>query len=195
LFCGKRLDRWDNPVIFGRRRRGAKEGSFGMERAKGPSSSSYGSWSSFTQVQRGLPVVLALVFCSALPAAATLGGSAGKLELDRTALHLAAPQVKTVPGYRYEVFPSKDLQVTQFINPATNLVFGVSWRGSRAPDLLVLLGFDPSKIPGAHITLHYSFVKTPTLIVETGGRMGWYLGRAVRTDLMPAGVKQSQVLP
>jgi hypothetical protein len=135
------------------------------------------------------------VFCVGSPAFATLGGSAGRIELDRMALHLGTIQTKAVHGYRYEVLASKDLRVTEYINPTTNIVFGVAWRGSRMPKFSVLLGSLPAEAISARTSLHTLVIHGHSLILEAIVSAGSNIGRAVRTDLMPTGVAPSEVMP
>lgn len=146
--------------------------------------------------QRGF--VLLILFCFPSRANARLGGAEGQIEQDRIALHFTQKaQTQTQALYRYNVFSSPDLVVKEYVNPKNKLVFGVSWRGSRMPDLRVLLGFDPATLKGSGgiRSLHYRRVQTQTLLVEIESHTGFYVGHAIRTDLLPSGVSPSEVAP
>ena len=143
-----------------------------------------------------LPLAVACLFVSTA-AMATLGKPEAQIAKVASGLNLKKVETQTSQGYRLDVLSSHDLTVKEYVNPKTKLVFGVAWNGTRMPDLRLLLGFDPATLKGkgAYQPLHYSIVKTPTVLLEMGGRMGLYAGRVIRTDLLPAGVKPSEVAP
>ncbi len=142
-------------------------------------------------------ILLSLLLCFPDVAVATLGKAEEQIEQDRVAMHLATTRTELIHGYRCTTLFSRDLGLKEYTNPATKVVFGVAWSGSRMPDLLELLGFDPQKIQGKAIyrSLRYTRIQTDSVLVEMGGRMGAYGGRAIRIDLMPRGVQTSEVVP
>ena len=130
-------------------------------------------------------------------ASATLGQAESGVLQDLGPLSVEKSEPGTGRGYRFIQLSSKDLVVKEYINPGTTVVFGVTWNGARMPDLGRILGFDPAKLqaPGAYRSLHHTRIRTPTLVLEIAGRMGFYIGRAVRIDLLPSGVSESEVAP
>jgi Protein of unknown function (DUF2844) len=149
---------------------------------------------------RGAWVYLALaVACLVVSdaAMATLGTREDQIAKVASGLNLKKVETQSSHGYSVNILSSNDLTVKEYVNPKTKLVFGVTWHGTRMPDLQLLLGFDPATLKGkgAYQPLHYSIIKTPTVTLEMGGRMGLYAGRAIRTDLLPAGAKPSEVAP
>jgi hypothetical protein len=142
-------------------------------------------------------VFLALLLCLSGAGRATLGEREEQIANDRVALHLEKTETKSLDRYQYQILSSNDLEVKEYINPTTNVIFGVTWRGRQMPDLLVLLGFDPSVIKGPNVyrSLRYSRIETPTIILEMQGRPGLYFGRAVRLDALPSNVSPSEVVP
>jgi hypothetical protein len=143
-----------------------------------------------------LPLAVVCLFVSTT-AMATLGKPEDQIAKVASGLKLQKAETQSSHGYRVSVLSSPDLTVKEYVNPKTKLVFGVTWRGTRMPDLELLLGFDPATLKGkgAYQPLHYSTIKTPTVTLEMGGRMGLYAGRVIRTDLLPAGVKPTEVAP
>lgn len=142
-------------------------------------------------------VCAALVFWSAGVARAQLGQPVQGSDRQLALLHLQKAEARTANGYRYTVLSSDDLVVKQFVNPATNNVFGTTWTGKRMPSLIALLGLDPYKLSGAEVTrsLHATQIRTGRLSVEIIAALGHFEGRAVRTDLLPRGVSASVVTP
>ena len=129
---------------------------------------------------------------------AQLGQGEGQIIQDESKLGLRRTKTEEVAQrYLYHVLSSPGLVVKEYVDPKTRVVFAVSWRGTQMPDLLVLLGFDPAKLksPSAGHSLHQSRIQTSTLLYESGGHMGFYLGRAIRTDLLPRDVAQTEVVP
>jgi hypothetical protein len=147
----------------------------------------------------GIAIVSAVLVVLACPLSAspTLGKSEASVERDKLLLPTEQIRVVTGTGYRCRVLSSEKLTVKEYVNPATKVVFGVSWSGTQAPPLKQLLGFDPSTLKGIQTlrSLHFARIVTSNLIFEMSAIMGHYSGRAVRTDLLPKGVKAEQVVP
>lgn len=142
-----------------------------------------------------LPLTIVLFLQSF--AGATLGKPQEQIAKVGAGLHLEKSETQSAHGYSVRILSSSDLTVKEYVNPTTKVVFGVTWRGTRMPDLKLLLGFDPATLrqKGAYQPLHHSTIETPTLQLEMGGHVGLYLGRAIRRDLVPAGVDAAEVKP
>jgi len=140
---------------------------------------------------------IALIFLGAGAARAQLGQSVQRPDRQLQLQRLQKSETRTADKYRYMQLSSDDLVVKQFVNPTTNSVFGVTWKGRRMPSLMSLLGFDPYTISGPGVTrsLHATHIQTDMLSVEIIAVMGRYQGRAVRADLVPQGVSASVVTP
>jgi hypothetical protein len=140
-----------------------------------------------------LPILLSL---SARVASATLGHPESEIAGDQKSMQLSASRAGRERGYRFVSMSSPDFTVKQYVNPQTKVVFGVTWRGSRPPDFGILLGFDPAKVEGPRVyrSLRFAHIENSTLLLEFGGVPGTYVGRAVRLDLLPAGVSATEVM-
>jgi hypothetical protein len=78
---------------------------------------------------------------------------------------------------------------------STGRIFAYTWQGPTMPDLRALLGpYDASYRSGATANLaagrelHAARVARPDVVVESGGQMRSYVGRAWLPDALPAGV-------
>ena len=98
-------------------------------------------------------------------------------------------EFRTATGISVREYLSKD-----------GMVFAVSWTGPVPPDLEQLLGvhftsYAAALAAVAHPGIHRSLrVESPGLIVELGGHLRAYVGRAYLAALMPAGVRAAEVL-
>jgi hypothetical protein len=78
---------------------------------------------------------------------------------------------------------------------STGQIFAYTWQGPTMPDLPALLGpYETSYRAGASASLngerdlHASRVARPDVVVESGGQMRSYVGRAWLPAALPAGV-------
>jgi len=130
---------------------------------------------------------------AAVPASAGLGGDVEAVRAD------AAEFVGTLEsayGADYlieQISTGSGMRIREFLN-RDGIVFAVSWSGPAVPELQRLLGVHfPAYLaalaaldrPGLHRSLR---VVTPDLVVEAGGHLRAYQGRAYLPALIPAGV-------
>jgi len=140
------------------------------------------------------------VLCAAAalpqPGWASLGGSLDTVEAD--AAHMKATRrVASRPGYQvHEIVLGSGTVVREFSGPS-GTVFGVAWNGPFKPDLSQLLAeFFPrfvtaGKTPhGDHRTLR---VNDADLVIDSGGRMRAFAGRAYLPALVPATVSVDDI--
>ena len=140
-------------------------------------------------------VVAVATLVITLPAAASLGGDESSVAADHAVL---AGQIKVARVQRYavhEIAAPSGTVVREFVSPAGK-VFAVSWSGPTMPDLRQLLGpyFDTyvaevqkRKARGA------VNVVLPGLVVQSGGHMRAFAGKAYLPDGMPAGVASEEI--
>jgi hypothetical protein len=119
------------------------------------------------------------------PAPASLGGDITTVQADQMRMH--------------EIQAPNGVAVREFVSPAGK-VFGVAWQGTTHPDLRQVLGtyFDQfrqavqterSRHPG-HGPLS---IQTPGLVVQLGGHMRAFAGRAYVPQMMPTGVRAEEI--
>ena len=153
----------------------------------------------YDSVKRGLLfLVLGLSLIWVQPVRAALGSDAASVLTDGAELQGA---VNSVPGQQYdidEINAASGVRVREFLN-RNGIVFAVTWSGPVVPDLRMLLGssFDSYtkavaalKQPGLHRSLR---IATPELVVESGGHMRAYSGRAYLPPLIPAGASTADL--
>jgi len=132
-------------------------------------------------------------------ARAGLGGDADSALGDGSDLHGVVNSV-SLPQYDIqEITTETGMRVREYVN-RDGVVFAVSWTGPVLPDLQRLLGTHYVEYTTAlaalnHPGLHRSLrVALPDLIVESGGHLRAYAGRARLPALVPAGVSAADLL-
>jgi hypothetical protein len=132
-------------------------------------------------------------------ARAALGGDAASVPADAAGLHGA---VHTEIRQQYdiqEISAEAGMRVREYLG-GDGVVFAVSWSGPVMPDLQQLLGAHFAEYtaalkalprPGLHRSVR---VASSTLIVESGGHLRAYSGRAYLPALIPAGVSAAEIL-
>jgi hypothetical protein len=132
------------------------------------------------------------------PARAALGGDAASVLADAVA---SKGTVNTVVRQQYDIqefTADSGVRVREYLN-REGVVFAVSWSGPVLPDLQRLLGTHFAEYTAAlaaldHPGLHRSVrVASSTLVVESGGHMRAYAGRAYLPALVPAGVSPAEL--
>lgn len=133
---------------------------------------------------------------AALPAVAELGGDAASVASGRAPL--AALQT-VAPDGRFTVVESEapgGTRVREYLSPAGK-VFAVAWRGPQMPDLKRLFGphFESYRQLAAsrHAGRGPLAVAGPELVVQSGGRMRAFVGRAYLLSLIPPGVSVDEI--
>ena len=135
-------------------------------------------------------VWLALVLGSA-PAWAVLGEYESSVTLDQQHLR-GQHQAITRQGYTVHQITSGDRTVVkEYVSPA-GLVFGISWQGPTLPNLEQLMGSYYAQVQQAAQSRTRRrgplVVRTDKLVVESGGHMRFFHGRAYVPSLLPKNV-------
>jgi hypothetical protein len=133
-----------------------------------------------------------------LPAAswAALGGSLQTVQADQARM-VATRQAVAHAGYEVHLLSSSSgTTVREFVNPA-GTVFGVAWQGPFKPDLSQLLGDGFTRFAAAARAPHGGHrmlsVHAADLVIDSGGRMRSFSGRAYLPALVPAGVSAGDI--
>lgn len=141
-------------------------------------------------------VVLSFVWLAGVPAWAVLGQPVQSVQADRA--HLKG-QLRSVAqlGYSVHHISAPDgTEVREFASPE-GMVFGVAWQGPAHPDLRQLLGANFEAFQqAARASRHRRgplVVHVGSLVVEMGGHMRAYRGRAYLVDLVPKNLSQAVV--
>ena len=151
------------------------------------------------------PIILvAACLAATTPAWAVLGQPVQSVTTDQT--HLRA-QMRTLPvagvaagaTAPYTVLQldsGNGILVSEYVNPA-GMVFGVTWQGPAVPDLSQLLGsyfstFQTQLRAAGHFRGPWA-MRNSNLVVELGGHMRAYVGRAFDPTLVPASVSPAVI--
>ena len=138
------------------------------------------------------------IAASALPGRAALGGSAESVVSDQVKFQ-AKRKMAEMPDYTIHEITRGDGEVIREYVTRAGKVFGVSWSGPAIPDLAQLLGSYSAEFRNSLLAQPKSFgrspaaVYNPDLVVETGGHMRAFRGRAYVMSLLPAGVSQETI--
>jgi hypothetical protein len=136
-------------------------------------------------------LAVALTFGAARPAWAALGGDVTTVQKD--AVHMRA-SIRTTPAAAYTLheISSGPMMVREYVSPQGK-VFAVSWHGPILPDFSQLLGpyfkdFQQAVQARDRRIRGPVVVQTPTVVIESAGRMRNFTGRAYLPDSLPQGV-------
>jgi hypothetical protein len=140
---------------------------------------------------------LAWLLCGP-PCYAALGGDLSSVRDDQARIN-ASLQVTQTSAYSVHELHSPTGQVIREYAAPSGKIFAVTWHGPWAPDLRHLLGshfaefqqaLQSSNGRAAHGPL---FVEQGNLVVELGGHMRDFVGRAYLSDQLPAGVRAEEI--
>lgn len=149
-----------------------------------------------TAVRTVLLSTLLLFSVSVVPlrALAALGEDRSSVESDRRQFRSAKLTARDAGGYTtHEFYSEHGTTVREFVSPEGK-VFGVAWEGPHIPDLRQLLGSHYQEFENGAAQARSQQMRgpimlaVPGLVVESGGHMRAYSGRAYIPALLPAGV-------
>jgi hypothetical protein len=141
-----------------------------------------------------LAIAAALLMAAATQAWASLGGDTASVQADQ--VHMQGNR-RTMVAKSYtihEIQAATGTVVREFVS-AEGKVFGVAWQGPWPPDMRQLLGsyFDQfvqaaKSRGGARMGRRPLVINQPGLVVQTGGHMRAFAGRAYVPEMLPSGV-------
>jgi hypothetical protein len=132
------------------------------------------------------------------PAAAALGGDAASVLADAHELQGTAHSILLTQYVLHEINTDSGMRVREFLNQ-DGIVFAVAWSGPVVPGLKGLLGprfaayshaLAALQQPGLHRSLR---ITSEDLVVELGGHLRAYSGRAFLPALIPSGVQTADL--
>ena len=139
--------------------------------------------------------LLAMAIALAPPASATLGGDGASVAADQA--HVKGTlAVAAMPNYVvHEVQAPSGTVVREFVSPA-GTVFGIAWQGPTMPDLRQMLGPYFDRYVEAAAARGYRgplAIELPGLVVQSGGHMRSFAGRAYVPEAVPKGVAADEI--
>lgn len=143
-----------------------------------------------------IPLCLACFLSLSLECFGSLGGDASTIQQDQARTN-AALRVTQTNGYAvHELQSAKGIRVREYVSPQGR-VFAVAWHGPWMPNLELLLGDyygQYQQALAAEARRHGPvLVRTPGLVVQLGGHMRDFVGRAYLPDEIPAGVRLEDI--
>jgi hypothetical protein len=148
---------------------------------------------------RGVAIVVSMILGVPFVAYATLGGSVSSVQADQSRFKA---DIKIIEGNVYtvhELTTPTNIVVREYVSPSGQ-VFGVAWKGPFIPDMQQLLGgyFQQYAVAAKaerehHVRRAPLNIQLPGLVVQTGGHMRAYFGRAYDPKLLPAGAMPDDV--
>jgi len=147
---------------------------------------------------RHIVIVLAANLICAATSRAGLGDDAAGVVADARALQ-GVVHIQSSPLFDiHEINADNGLIVREYVNQ-DGLVFAVTWRGPVQPDLQRMLQARFAQYNQARAALTQPGLRralriaSPDLVVETGGHLRAYSGRAYFPKLVPAGASAADL--
>lgn len=142
--------------------------------------------------------LFAAVALLCLPALASLGGDMSSVETDGAHMKATANVARTAAYQVHEMKAPTGTVVKEFVSPAGR-VFAVSWHGPFIPDMQQILGAYFQQFSAALQAQHRQYghhplnIQEPGFVVQTGGHMRAYTGRAYVPGMLPQGVHADEI--
>lgn len=132
-------------------------------------------------------------------ALAALGGTLTSIQADRAHMQASLIRVTHAPAYEVHSIQSPaGTIVNEYLSPEGK-VFAVAWHGPFMPEMQQILGAYFQQYSAALQTQapHYGHnplnIQQPGLVVQTGGHMRAYFGRAYLPAELPQGVEANEI--
>ena len=150
---------------------------------------------------RLIPVIatfaaMILIFMTALPAFAGLGEDAGSVQADQARMQASLRTTQAQAYTVQEIQAPTGIVVREYVSPASGKVFAVAWQGPWPPNMQQILAsyFDQfqqaaqARAGTARAMRRPLVINLPGLVVESGGHMRSFAGRAYIPAMLPQGV-------
>jgi hypothetical protein len=133
-----------------------------------------------------------------LPALASLGGSVNSVQTDSVHMNASVSVAQNRSYAIHEMRSPAGTVVDEYVSPAGK-VFAVTWNGMFPPDMQQILGTYFSQYTAAlqarprrygHPPLN---IQEPGFVVQTGGHMRSYFGRAYIPEQLPQGITADEI--
>ena len=143
--------------------------------------------------------IVSALLCSwflAVPASAVLGQPFQSVQSDQQRMRGELRSVVRQGYTAHEITAPDGMTVSEYVAP-NGVVFGVSWQGPTLPDLKSLLGSYFSDFQQAAVNAparrRAVTLRTDRVVVESGGHMRSFHGRAFVPSLLPANAGEEVV--
>lgn len=137
-----------------------------------------------------------LMLMIALPAFAGLGDNVSSVLADQVHMQGTLRTTQSQSYIVHEITAATGVVVREYVSPATGKVFAVAWQGAWPPDMRQVLATYFAQYqqatqaqPNLHAGRRPLLINQPGLVVESGGHIRSFTGRAYIPDMLPEGVK------
>jgi hypothetical protein len=134
-----------------------------------------------------------------IPALAALGGDVTSVHEDQAQMKGSLSTTQSAAYTVHEIKASAGTVVKEYASPAGK-VFAITWHGQFIPSMQQLLGSYYQQFADAAAAQRESHagrralnVQQPGLVVQNGGHMRSYFGRAYIPEMLPQGVTKDEI--
>jgi hypothetical protein len=135
-----------------------------------------------------------------IPASASLGDDVGSMRADQARMRGVQRITRTELYTVHEIKASGGTVVREYVSSAEK-IFAVAWQGPFLPDLRQILGRYFERFSQGSQTRNNNrprirgplLIQEPGLVVQSGGHMRAYFGRAYIPDQVPKGVNIEEI--
>jgi uncharacterized protein DUF2844 len=145
-------------------------------------------------------IISATMLMIALPAFAGLGENVSSVLADQAHLQGSLRSTQSESYTIHEITAASGVVVREYASAATGKVFAVAWQGAWPPDMRQVLAsyfaqYQQSAQTQAnlHVGRRPLVIHQPGLVVESGGHMRSFTGRAYIPDMLPEGVRAEAI--
>lgn len=151
---------------------------------------------SLKQTKKIFLLAIITLLVVALPSWAELGGNIASVKTDQEKMSGSLKVTAASAFEIHEIQSAQGTKVREYVSPA-GTVFGVAWEGPSKPDLRQLLGSyfnqyinaaQSAKTRRGPVT-----IEVPGLVVQTGGHMRSFVGRAYLPQMIPQGASADAI--
>jgi Protein of unknown function (DUF2844) len=161
-----------------------KESGVSQMKSNSQISLSHASWMTIVLLMLAVPI----------PALAALGGDVATVQEDKAQMKGTLKTTENDAYTVHEITAAGNTIVKEYVSPAGK-VFAITWHGQFIPNMQQLLGtyFDQyaqaaKEQRESHPGRHPLNIQQSGLVVQSGGHMRSYMGRAYVPDMVPQGV-------
>lgn len=144
-------------------------------------------------------VILMVILTTALPAFAALGGDASSVQADQARMQGSLRTTQAEAYTLHEIRAATGTVVREYVSPSGK-VFAVAWQGPWPPDMRQLLATYFAQYQQALQSQANSragrrplLIQQPGFVVQSGGHMRSFAGRAYIPQMLPQGVSAEEI--
>lgn len=141
-------------------------------------------------------IISATMLLIVLPAFAGLGENVSSVQADQAHMQGTLRSTQSESYTLHEITAASGSVVREYVSAATGKVFAVAWQGAWPPDMRQVLASyfaqyqqSAQTQANSHVGRRPLVIHQPGLVVESGGHMRSFAGRAYIPDMLPDGVK------